>query len=84
MSTARDLANFLTGVTAPDLPAQALDHAAMLIASTLASRSFLTDPKCASRAFFRAGPSPGTALSSARSEGARSTLARDVGVAGPA
>ena len=37
MSTARDLANFLTTVTANDLPAQAMDHAAMLIASTLAS-----------------------------------------------
>src|SRR5260370_38153149 len=37
MSTARDLANFLSNVTASDLPAPALDHAAMLIASTLAS-----------------------------------------------
>src|SRR5438067_4653742 len=37
MSTARDLANFLSKVTAAELPAQALDHAAMLIASTLAS-----------------------------------------------
>jgi len=37
MSAARDLANFLTGVTTADLPAQAIDHAAMLIASTLAS-----------------------------------------------
>src|SRR5579864_3598062 len=37
MSTARDLATFLTAVRAADLPAQALDHAAMLIASTLAS-----------------------------------------------
>src|SRR5712691_7885020 len=37
MSAARDLANFLAGVTAADLPSQALDHAAMLIASTLAS-----------------------------------------------
>src|ERR1700686_2634392 len=37
MSTARDLANFLTGVTAADLPGQALDHAAMLVASTIAS-----------------------------------------------
>ena len=34
---ARDLAEFLTGVTPSDLPAQAMDHAAMLIASTLAS-----------------------------------------------
>jgi len=37
MSTARELANFLTGMTAADLPAQALDHAAMLVASTIAS-----------------------------------------------
>src|SRR5712692_5974099 len=37
MSTARELANFLSNVTAADLPPQALDHAAMLIASTLAS-----------------------------------------------
>src|SRR6266568_1928757 len=37
MTVARDLANFLSKVTAADLPAQALDHAAMLIASTLAS-----------------------------------------------
>src|ERR1700736_4676814 len=37
MSTARELANFLTRVTPSDLPAQAMDHAAMLIASTIAS-----------------------------------------------
>src|SRR5216683_2307627 len=37
MSAARDLANFLAGVTAAELPAQALDHAAMLFASTIAS-----------------------------------------------
>src|SRR5436190_12665320 len=37
MSAAREMANFLSKVTAADLPAQALDHAAMLIASTLAS-----------------------------------------------
>src|ERR1700748_1745940 len=37
MSAARELANFLTGVTPPDLRAQAMDHAAVLIASTLAS-----------------------------------------------
>src|SRR5438552_10709475 len=37
LSAARDLATFLTGVTAADLPAQALDHAAMLVASTIAS-----------------------------------------------
>jgi 2-methylcitrate dehydratase PrpD len=37
MSAARELANFLTGVTPSDLPAQAMDHAAVLVASTLAS-----------------------------------------------
>src|SRR5258708_13907277 len=37
MSTARDLANFLSNVCPSDLPALAIDHAAMLIASTLAS-----------------------------------------------
>src|SRR5260370_1019889 len=37
MSAARDLANFLTRVTAADLPPQTLDHAAMLVASTIAS-----------------------------------------------
>jgi 2-methylcitrate dehydratase PrpD len=37
MSAARDLGNFLAGVTVADLPPQALDHAAMLVASTIAS-----------------------------------------------
>jgi 2-methylcitrate dehydratase PrpD len=37
MSAARDLANFLAGATAADLPPQSLDHAAMLVASTIAS-----------------------------------------------
>src|SRR5437588_9171472 len=37
MSTARDLANFITRITPSDLPEQAMDHAAMLIASTIAS-----------------------------------------------
>src|SRR5260370_29596877 len=37
MSAARTLANFLVGVTASELPPQALDHAAMLVASTIAS-----------------------------------------------
>lgn len=37
MTVARDLANFFTGVTPSDLPPQALDHAAMLVASTIAS-----------------------------------------------
>ncbi len=37
MSAARDLANFLACVATGDLPPQALDHAAMLVASTIAS-----------------------------------------------
>jgi 2-methylcitrate dehydratase PrpD len=37
MSTARELAGFLTRITLGDLPAQTLDHAAMLVASTIAS-----------------------------------------------
>ena len=37
MTVAGELAKFLTGVNAADLPPQAVDHAAMLIASTLAS-----------------------------------------------
>ncbi|HEX3953643.1 MAG TPA: MmgE/PrpD family protein [Stellaceae bacterium] len=42
MSAARSLASFLTRLTPADLPAQAMDHAAMLIASTLASASMGT------------------------------------------
>jgi 2-methylcitrate dehydratase PrpD len=37
MTVARELAEFVTRTTAADLPAQAIDHAAMLIASTIAS-----------------------------------------------
>jgi 2-methylcitrate dehydratase PrpD len=37
MTIARQLAEFLTATTTADLPAQALDNAAMLIASTIAS-----------------------------------------------
>ena len=37
MSIARDLATFLTGVSYADLPPQSLEHAMMLISSTLAS-----------------------------------------------
>jgi 2-methylcitrate dehydratase PrpD len=37
MTVARTLAGFLTETTYADLPAQAVDHAAMLIASTIAS-----------------------------------------------
>ena len=36
-TVAHQLAAFLTGITPADLPAQALDHAAMVVASTLAS-----------------------------------------------
>jgi 2-methylcitrate dehydratase PrpD len=37
MTVARSLAEFLTGVSYADLPTQTVDHAAMLIASTIAS-----------------------------------------------
>ena len=37
MTIARTLAEFLTETTYADLPAQAVDHAVMMIASTLAS-----------------------------------------------
>ena len=37
MTVARELGEFLSRTTAAELPAQALDHAAMLIASTIAS-----------------------------------------------
>ena len=37
MSIARELAEFIAGQDAADLPTQAMDHAAMLIASTIAS-----------------------------------------------
>jgi 2-methylcitrate dehydratase PrpD len=37
MSIARELAEFLAGTSMSDLPSQAVDHAAMLIASTVAS-----------------------------------------------
>jgi 2-methylcitrate dehydratase PrpD len=37
MSVARDLAEFLTGTSVSNLPQQAVEHAAMLIASTVAS-----------------------------------------------
>ncbi len=40
MTVARDLAAFLTGTSAADLPDLAIDHAAMLIASTIASAAF--------------------------------------------
>jgi 2-methylcitrate dehydratase PrpD len=42
MSVARELAEFLTGVSVADLPAQAMDHATMVIASTFASAAFGT------------------------------------------
>jgi len=37
MTVARDLADFLTRTSSSDLPRQAVEHAAMLIASTVAS-----------------------------------------------
>ena len=37
MTVARDLADFLAGTSHADLPPQAMQHAAMIIASTLAS-----------------------------------------------
>jgi 2-methylcitrate dehydratase PrpD len=37
MSIARELAEFLAGISAGEIPSQAVDHAAMLIASTVAS-----------------------------------------------
>ncbi|MGH7044785.1 MAG: MmgE/PrpD family protein [Stellaceae bacterium] len=40
MSVAGDLGAFLTGTGAAELPNQAIDHAAMLIASTIASAAF--------------------------------------------
>ena len=40
MTVARDLAGFLARTAAADLPAQPIDHAAMLIASTIASAAF--------------------------------------------
>ncbi len=40
MTVARQLAEFLTATTTADLPSQAIDHAAMLIASTIASAAY--------------------------------------------
>ncbi|HEY3912679.1 MAG TPA: MmgE/PrpD family protein [Stellaceae bacterium] len=40
MTVARDLAEFLIAASAADLPAEAKDHAAMLLASTIASAAF--------------------------------------------
>ncbi len=42
MTVARRLAEFLTGISIKDLPDQAMDHAAMVIASTFASAAFGT------------------------------------------
>ena len=42
MTVARALAEFLTGVSVSDIPAQAMDHATMVIASTFASAAFGT------------------------------------------
>lgn len=43
MTIATDLAEFLTQTSYTDLPSQAVDHAAMIIASTLASAAYGTD-----------------------------------------
>jgi 2-methylcitrate dehydratase PrpD len=40
MTVARQLAEFLTGIATADLPPAAIDHAAMLIASTIASAAY--------------------------------------------
>jgi 2-methylcitrate dehydratase PrpD len=42
MTIAHQLAEFLTETTTADIPAQAMDHAAMLIASTIASAAYGT------------------------------------------
>jgi len=42
MTVARELAEFLTRTSPADLPQQAVEHAAMLIASTLASAALGT------------------------------------------
>ena len=42
MTVARQLSEFLTGVSVKDLPDQAMDHAAMVVASTFASAAFGT------------------------------------------
>ena len=42
MTVARALAEFLAGVSVSDIPAQAMDHATMVIASTFASAAFGT------------------------------------------
>ena len=43
MTIARELAEFLTGTSVADLPAQAVEYAAMLIASTIASAAMGSD-----------------------------------------
>src|ERR1700738_5384779 len=43
MTIARELAEFLTGTSVTDLPGQAIEHAAMLIASTIASAAMGSD-----------------------------------------
>jgi len=43
MTIARELAEFLTGTSVTDLPAPAVEHAAMLIASTIASAAMGSD-----------------------------------------
>ena len=47
MTVARDLADFLVGTTTSDLPPQAMQHAAMVIASTIASAAYGTQIRSA-------------------------------------
>jgi hypothetical protein len=42
MTVARDLADFLTNTATADLPPQTMQHAAMIIASTIASAAYGT------------------------------------------
>lgn len=48
MTVARELAEFLAGTSVTDLPAQAVEHAAMLVASTLASAAMGSELESAS------------------------------------
>ncbi len=57
MTVARQLAAFLTETKTADLPAKALDYAAMVIASTLSSAAFGTTIESAQ--IIRAMKSPG-------------------------
>jgi len=47
MTVARELGEFLAGTKTTDLPAQAIGHAAMVIASTIASAAYGTNIRSA-------------------------------------